>query len=179
MRQQTPKAVRKRVRKLPVSRPPAPWRKATCAAVGGLWEVGFAPESDLLLVVSAQGRAVFDCSTGERVARDRAEPADSWYSEFSLSAIGIDPLHDVRINLAGLHGGGLTQFTRDGWWVDTLTLEWPEHHLLLGGPGSWLFDQSSTFYKLAVELEVRAFGFSETGRSLVLATSSDVGIWHR
>jgi hypothetical protein len=35
------------------------------------------------------------------------------------------------------------------------------------------------FTKVAVEREVRAWGFSPTGRSLVLATSSDLIVWGR
>lgn len=179
MKQQSTRAVRKKVARLRVAQPPEPWRQTADSAVGGLQEVGFGPGSDCLLVVSSQGRGVVDCSTGERVARDPGALSSSWYSEVELKADGIGPLSGVAVRLSGLHGGGLPKVTEDGWWVEDLALDWPEHHLLLGGPGTWLFDEASKISKLAVERELRTFGFSETGRSLVLATSSDVTVWHR
>ena len=63
-----------RVRAAPVQEPPIPWRLLEAHAVGGLTDVGFGRRSDLLLVVSSQGRGVFDCVTGQRVARDASMP---------------------------------------------------------------------------------------------------------
>jgi hypothetical protein len=169
--------VRDRIRAAPVTSPPQPWKLLGGSAVGGLTEVGFADDSDLLLVVSSQGRGVFDCQTGERVARDRVEPDDGWYDGRRLRAFGIGPLEGRLIRLAGLHGGGLPNWGRDGWWVDSITLEWPDVNLLLGGPWGWIFDEETPFVKLAVEREVRAFGFSDTGESFVIATSSDLSVF--
>jgi hypothetical protein len=58
-----------------------------------------------------------------------------------------------------------------------MPIDWPDESLLLGGPWGWIYDGKTPFAKLAVEREVRAFGFSETGNSLVLATSSDVTVF--
>jgi hypothetical protein len=100
--------------------------------VGGLTEVGFGDDSDLLLIVSSQGRGVVDCRTGERVARDRADPDDSWYDERRLLAEGIGPLEGKTIRLAGLHGGGLLNCGQQGWSVEALALDWPDVSLLRG-----------------------------------------------
>ena len=145
--------------------------------MGGLTEVGFADDSDLLLIVSSQGRGVVDCRTGERVARDRAEPDDSWCDERRLIAKGIGPLEGETIRLAGLHGGGLLNCGREGWSVEGLAIDWPDVSLLLVEPWKSIYQDSTRFTKLAVDREVRAFGFSETGASLVLATSSDVTVY--
>src|SRR5579863_298772 len=99
--------IRSRIRSAPISPPLPPWKLIGGRAVGGLTEVGFADDSDLLLVVSSQGRGVLDCRSGEYVARDRTEPNDSWYDERRLRAFGIGPLEGQLIRLAGLHGGGL------------------------------------------------------------------------
>lgn len=107
--------VRKRVREASIEPAPAPSVQAGTWAVGGLIEVGFGRGTDLLLVVSWQGCAVFDPATRKRVARDDQPPADEWYDEFSLLAHGIGPLADKKVPLAGLHGGGLAGTTRDGW----------------------------------------------------------------
>jgi hypothetical protein len=165
----------------PVGQPPSPWKLAGGSAVGGLSDVGFAPGSDLLLVVSSQGRGVFDCLTGERVARDRSVPegaSPDWQDPFELWAVGIGPLAGQHIRTAGLSGGGLSVATRDGWSVERLALEWPDETLLLRR--GWGFGyRPDEIFKIAVHSEVRAWGFSPTGRSLVYATSSDLAIWSR
>lgn len=168
--------VRQRIRSSPISQPMPPWKTIATHAIGGLTEIGFADDTDLLLIVSSQGRGVVDCQTGKRISRDRTEPDDTWYDERRLRALGIGPLENQTIRLAGLHGGGLLNSGRDGWWVDAITLEWPDVNLLLGGPWGWIYDGKTPFAKLAEEREVRAFGFSDTGESLVLATSGDVTV---
>lgn len=56
----------------PVQDPPSPWvRRTGLWIVGGALQVGYAEDSDLLLVFSHAGRGIFDCLTGERLARDR------------------------------------------------------------------------------------------------------------
>lgn len=162
--------IRKRIRDAPISQPLPPWERLMVHAVGNLTEVGFADDTDLLLAVSSQGRGVIDCQTGQRVARDRREPDEGWYDERRLRGIGIGPLEGRLIRLAGIHGGGLPSCGRDGWRVDSITLEWPEVNLLLGGPRGCIYDDSTPFVKLAVEREVRAFGFSDTGESFIIAT---------
>jgi hypothetical protein len=95
--------VRKWIRAAPISPPLPPWIGLATHAIGGLTGVGFANNSDLLLVVSSQGRGVFDCRTGQRIARDRTEPEVSWCDEYRLRAIGIGPLE------------GLAGFSRRGY----------------------------------------------------------------
>jgi hypothetical protein len=169
--------VRRKIRTAPIADPPRPWTRTGAHAVGGLIEVGFADDSDYLLVVSSQGRGVIDCGGGERVARDRAEPDDSWYDERRLRARGIGPLEGKTIRLAGLHGGGMLNGGRDGWSVEALAVDWPDVSLLLVEPWRSIYEDSARFTKLAVEREVRAFGFSDTGASFVIATSSDVVVY--
>jgi hypothetical protein len=169
--------LRRRIRTAPISDPPVPWKQLAVHAVGGLTEVGFGDDSDFLLIVSSQGRGVVDCRTGERVARDRTEPDDFWYDERRLLAKGIGPLEGKTIRLAGLHGGGLLNGGQQGWSVEALALDWPEISLLLVEPWQSIYQDSTRFTKLAVEREVRAFGFSTTGASLVMATSRDVTVY--
>ncbi len=168
----------KRIKKLDVSPPPEPWELRGGSGVGGLTEVGFGPGTDMLLVVSHQGRGVFDCATGERIARDRLDDY-SYHHGTKLLANGIGLLEGKQIPLAGLAGGGLASSTEDGWSVDDFVLDWPDHTLLLSGPHSWPYDVNGPLWKLGIESELRAWGFSSTGKTLVLATSSDVVIWGR
>jgi hypothetical protein len=172
--------VRQKVRAAPVGNPPLPWSVNTVAAIGGLTEVGFADDSDLLLVFSHQGRGVFDCSTGERVARDPSvENVDSWYGSDILIGLGIGPLAGKHVPLAGLKGGGLRSSTKGGWSTEQLAIDWPDEYLLLLEPHCSIYQTTARFTKLAVRREVRAFGFSYTGNSLIIATSSDVTIFCR
>jgi hypothetical protein len=169
--------IRRRIRQTAISPPPPPWTCLASHAVGGLTEVGFADDTDLLLVVSSQGRGVFDCLTGERVARDRAECDDDCYDERRLRARGIGPLETHWIRLAGLHGGGLPNGGRDGWSLVGVTLEWPIQNVLLVEPWKWIYDETARITKLAEDSETRAFGFSDTGNSFVIATSSGLEIY--
>src|SRR5690349_1016102 len=94
--------------------PPPPWRLVASRTVAALCDVGYAPDSDLLLVLSNSGRGVFDCLTGELLARDQSEIWDRVEFDFTkLTARGIGPLQDVRIRTAGQHGGGLPIYTTD------------------------------------------------------------------
>jgi hypothetical protein len=171
----------RRVRGAPVKPPPPPWQPSGAHAIGGLSDVGFGRGSDLLLVVSSDGRGVFDCIAGVRVARDRSN--DDWRDMRELEAQGMGPLAGQRIRTSGIAGGGLALRTVDGWEAERLTLDWPEELLLLLPPGGRLYEDRRgrlpEFTKVAVSSGVRAWGFSPTGRSLVLATSSDVTIFSR
>src|SRR5262245_35136746 len=128
----------RRVRAAAMQKPPTPWQLRAAHAIGGLTDVGFGRASDLLLVVSSQGRGVFDCITGMRVARDSGMPeADEadWQDAFELEAQGIGPLAGQTVRTSGLAGGGLAFMTRDGWAAERLTLDWPNESLLLVPPG--------------------------------------------
>lgn len=159
-----------------------PWRKLTTVAVGGLQHIGFASKSDLLLVVSgARGRGVVDCVNGDKVARDDEE----YYPDFgSLEAEGIGPLVGQQIRVAGISGGGLSHATEDGWLIELHPLSWPEEEFFLCPPGqTMLWNPPATepeLFKLRPLLSsLVAYGFSPTGRSLVIATSSDLEIYSR
>jgi len=170
----------------PLVAPPAPWRLAgpgPGVAVGGLQGVGFGvhPEtgSDLLMVVSTDGFGLLDTDTGAKVARDREPgPRVPIPDGPDLACPGIGVLAGTRVRIAGLFGGGLHATTDDGWTIDVVAPEWPLHRVILsaaggrndGGPGTtWWHvgnDEDSG--------ELRAAGFSPSGRTLVIATSSDV-----
>ena len=171
----------RRIRATSISDPPSPWRCIGSFSVGGLTDVGFGTRSDLLMVISSMGRGVFDCLTGEKVARDYDD--GDWHDTLALEAEGIGPLAEQRIKTAGLHGGGLPMAAGDGWTAEDFVLDWPDHTLLLVPPGSWAygdgFGKPANYTKVAVESELRAWGFSPTGRCLILATSSDLTCWNR
>jgi hypothetical protein len=123
---------------------------------------------------------VIDAISGEKVARDAAEYFEN---ERYLEAEGIGPLSRTIVRVAGVAGGALPRGTSDMWSVELVTMEWPVTDVLLFAPGASLFGslhgRPDSFTKLASESEVRGAGFSYSGRSLIVATSSDITIFGR
>lgn len=163
-----------------ITAPPYPWQQVTILPVGGLRAVGYDRHSDLLLIVSSQGRGVVDCLSGQKVARDYEEYHGD---EKHLEAEGIGPLAGKTIYMTGLHGGGLPLQTEDTWRLEIVTLDWPVNDIFLFAPSSWIYGsfvaKPDHSVKLASEAELRACGFSHTGCSFVIATASDLTIYRR
>lgn len=164
----------------PVGTPPDPWRLIGNVAVGGLVAVGFASSSERLLIVGSSGQTIVDCTTGHRLFRDRER--DGYCAE-TLSARGLDQSSSEEIRMCGLHGGALRSVTTDGWSACALAIEWPRQFFILNHPGSDVFmtklGRAPEFSVLSSDYEARAFGFSWTGRTLILADGSGITIWGR
>ncbi|MGW0146637.1 hypothetical protein ACWDVU_13620 [Streptomyces sp. NPDC003333] len=169
----------------PVAPPPDPWRgvfaPAYAVPVGGLVGIGFAthPDSghDLVLAVSHSGHGLFDAVTGGRLARDDdPDPEDALPDEASgLSCPGLGPIAGSRVRVAGLFGGGLRTTTEDGWSLEVAGPVRSGEGVLLSRAGRegerWIHDTART--------ELRAAGFSPSGLTLAVATSSDLALWTR
>ncbi|MGW6562821.1 hypothetical protein [Streptomyces hydrogenans] len=182
-------ALRRRLLAAPVVPAPAPWRSVFGghAAVGGLTGIGFGVDPgtghDLVMVVSHAGYGVFDAVTGERIARDSDPEDDGPDGTPDLSCPWIGPLAGRRVRIAGLSGGGLHSTGGDGWTVDVEAPDWPHHRVLLSDNGGnwhrpphtegWWHVLHSTWSTL------RTVGFSPSGRTLAVATSSDLTLWTR
>ncbi|GGX97748.1 hypothetical protein [Streptomyces hiroshimensis] len=181
--------LRDRFLSAPVVPAPDPWRpvSAHLIPIGGLLGVGFAldPASgkDLLMVVSSNGHGLFDASTGERLARDYdPDPETSTPTGPDLSCPGLGSLAGTQVRIAGLFGGGLHTTTDDGWTIQVFSPDWPHHRVLLSADGGlcrgpagekwWHIFHSSWS-------ELRAAGFSPSGRTLAVATSSDITLFTR
>ena len=87
------------------------------------------------------------------------------------------------IKMAGLLGGGLPIITEDGWCLESVTINFPETMILLVEPGSDLYgmtwNKPDNLAKIDQQATIRAYGFSYTGQSFIVATSSDVSIYNR
>lgn len=171
--------LRKVYQAMPESGPPHPW-KSVKIHVGGVIAVGFAANSELLLVLTHSGRGVVDCATGEVVARC-VDIEDDGGDPHPISLMGIGPLSGQRIHLAGLWGGGLRLMTCDGWVAHRAAPNWPGESAMLCPPhAAELSDDPSAVTMLVKDADVpiRAIGFSDSGCSLVVATTK-LFVWIR
>jgi hypothetical protein len=160
---------------------PSAWRSVGAFPVGGLRGVGFDEERELILVESVSGKGVFDCTSGERIARD-PEAVSTFAEEVRLESRGIGPLEGKTIRVCGLFGGGFPLMTLDGWSVELVHHSWPHlASLVLIPPGASLWDPAKARHccKLAETEAPLAYGFSHTGQSLVLAHSHTLEMWTR
>jgi hypothetical protein len=159
------------------------WKHKNTFAIGGLENVGFANGSDHLIVLSAQGKGIFNCFTGEKMFRSEEE----WWKDFDekeSTVKGFDFLENATIKICGLHGEDkLSKKTSDGWTI-TASEKTPDDHpfekylvtkIFLNNPDH----SQSIFITKDGPCELRVFGFSETGKSLIVGTSCDLVIWSR
>ncbi|MFJ8994257.1 hypothetical protein ACIRQH_28140 [Streptomyces sp. NPDC102279] len=182
-------AMRNRLLAAAVMPAPEPWRHVGLAPVGGLLGIGFAPHPetgrDLVMVVSRDGHGLFDAVTGEKIARDRDPDLEDSTPDAvpDLSCPGLGPISGSRVHIAGLFGGGLHTTTADGWTLEVVVPAWPHERVLLSSDGGlphrgaygeqWWHIFHSNYS------ELRAAGFSPSGRTIAVATSSDVSLWTR
>ncbi|WP_329114085.1 hypothetical protein [Streptomyces sp. NBC_01353] len=181
--------LRERVLAAPQVAAPTPWRPVfePCAAVGGLVGIGFGVDpvrgGDLVMVVSNDGHGLFDAGTGERIARDRdPDPEGELPDVPDLSCPGLGPLAGTRVPIAGLYGGGLHATASGGWSVEAVGPDWPNERVLLStGGGRHRGAHGETWWHVFHSRwsELRAVGFSPSGRTLAVATSSDLTLWSR
>ncbi|MGW5670128.1 hypothetical protein [Micromonospora sp. NPDC003776] len=77
-------------------------------------------------------------------------------------------LAGTRVRIAGLLGGGLHATTDDGWTIDVVAPEWPNHRILLSADGGgYEGPPGTTWWHVfhADYSELRAAGFSPINRS--------------
>lgn len=146
------------------------WKLVSKIAVGGLLNVGFVPNSKFLIVVSSNGRGIFDCSNGEKPARD-SEDVWSGFDDATGMVKGFDFLTGQEFKTSGLFcGDKLPKETEDGW---ILKLEYLE---------IILFSKTNlqeNVVRNCIVCELRTFGFSDDHNYFVVATSCDLWIYKR
>lgn len=137
------------------------------------------------MVVSHDGHGLFDAVTGEKLAGDRDPDLEDSTPDAvaDLSCPGLGPITGSRVGIAGLFGGGPHTTTADGRTLEFVSPAWPNDRVLLSGDGGlphagphgerwWHIFHSR-------HSELRAAGFSPSGRTVAVATSSDISWWTR
>jgi hypothetical protein len=125
---------------------------------------------------------VFDCREAGLLARD--DDAGFRFDVGNLVVAGIGPLAQALVRTSGLHGGGLAVTNVDGWELERHPLSWPDDEFFLSPPGQTILWQppgdAMKLTKLAgFSSEVRAFGFSPTGKTFIIATAADISVFGR
>jgi hypothetical protein len=172
--------IKQRIREALITDAPEPWKLLGTIVITDIMEVGFAEDSEMLLVLSGHGRELIDCRSGRRVARDPGvEHRSSWYGAHDLIGQGFGPMTGRQMRLTGAGGGGLSFITRDGWGAVRAPVQWPDEFLLLTAPYSSIYQPQASFWKLVAAREAVAWGFSYTGKTLIAATAEGVTIFAR
>ncbi|MEC8292243.1 MAG: hypothetical protein VX083_02000 [Pseudomonadota bacterium] len=179
-------AISEKLKRARIATETSDWKRTTEVVVGGLVALGFyeskdSPKVDKLLAIGSQGQTVIDCLSGQIVYRNRAQDG---YDQETLSAWDLSGGTPESIRMSGIDGGGLKLCTKDGWSVEAIPIAWPIYHYILQHPGSSIYtDQSigreSKFELLEFDYKQMAFGFSNSGNSLLLTSSSDITVWTR
>lgn len=160
--------LRRRIRAMETTAPMAPWRAKSGCSVGGLEMVGYGENSDLILILSSSGRGIFDALNGWKTARDTDNSQD-WFDDTRLQCLGIGPLKEQVVPMAGLYGGGLPRVSRDGFVLEVVAPTWPDFRVLMSPPGATVHRNLEQCVQVEEDYEIRAFGFSPTGKSFLVA----------
>lgn len=158
-----------------------PWDQIAVMGIGGLTALGFDRACKDMLVTSISGQSVISAITGEVLYRNRD---DDGLDTSALKGTRLDHPADERFDMAGLYGGGLRTMTDDGWSVEQL-----RGHCVLYPAGASIhflspawesYEKDATFHLLDRSGEdIRALGFSWSGRTLVYASPNTLSIWGR
>lgn len=158
------------------------WTYTGASAVGGSTHFGFIEKTECVTCLSDNGFSIFDCSSGERLDR-RHYPSVVDARSLQIEIPFSGSIHSVR--LASTFEGGLPRTTEDGWTLAVLLDLWPRTEWLAIPPNGALgFVNDSCpderVFRLNSDLHnERVFGFSWTGKSLILADRTDIHMWHR
>src|SRR5215831_3877241 len=156
------------------------WKHKLNMAIGGLDDIGFIDNSDSLVILSRQGIGILDCITGDRIYRSYEE----WWPLFdntSYTLTGIPGYLQSPIKIFGLHSDfKMRTNTADEWQLIAFLPEADEppfeKYLVTK---VYLADANGNRMLVAKDgpCELRVFGFAETDKTLVVATSCEVVIW--
>jgi len=91
--------------KIPSVQNPKGWTRKSTFAIGGFEYFGFSEASDILVVLSTQGRGLIDMAKDEKIARD--DSTNYVLDESLLISEGFDILEGETIRLASKYGGSL------------------------------------------------------------------------
>ncbi|MBP2832616.1 hypothetical protein J8281_10510 [Aquimarina sp. U1-2] len=158
------------------------WFKKEKFAIGGLREMGFKPNTDILMLLSSQGRGIFDCIKAEKIERDSYDYYMEEWDEKTRIVQGFGKFKDEVFICGGFEAKDpIKKETKDGWKIKIKQETRLDYRKVM--------KEAEVMYLVnndkRIEIDVfhygidRAYGFSDTGNSFVLGISSDLYIWSR
>lgn len=151
---------------------PDGWEK-TGFAVGGLMYLGFSERRpELLISISSQGQRVINCRTWEKLY------CDENYDEEDLIAC-TELLGDELVSIAGMGGGGLRQYAKNGDILEKIAPFWPKEQIIfMPKYNSWT-QKPEECMVIFEDYQILAYGFSRCGNYMAAGSSSDLDIFRR
>lgn len=157
------------------------WTKICHQSVGGLREVGFINNTDNILVLGGGGRTIFNCLTGEKIARDRFDYYHHKWDMQTGIVEGFDFCEGEEFICGGFeYRDQLIKESNQGWQIEIKK----ENRLDYNKESKVAEVMSLTKTSInKIEVEVyhygitRSYGFSPTGKTFVTAESYGINIW--
>lgn len=133
-----------------------------------------------MLIVSSQGRGIFDCSKLELTDRDNNTDFN-WFNSYEIWAMGIGKLSNEKISIGGLCGGGLPYLNQFGDGIQYMATEWPIIDLIFEPNYKSIYKEGDEkdCFRIFHDYELRAYGFSYDGQYFVTATSSQINVYRK
>lgn len=160
------------------------WKKIGYQPVSGLREIGFIKNSDFLMVLGNQGRTVYDCLTNEKVERDRQDYYTENWNYVTGIIQGIGKFIKEEIICGGFeYPDPIEKTTNDDWKIEIEKAIKPDYNGELKTTEVMYLVQHRSNLRFEINIFhysiTRAYGFSNTGNSFVIAESDGVKIWTR
>ena len=157
-----------------------PWNYLGNINIGAVYALGFERGSENLITITSDGQAVIDCKTGKKIYRNRENDG---YDHEREKAIRLDKPERAAIDTCSIAGGSLRRVTKDGYSVNEYSTNGITYLYILQAPNSSLYDvklgRAPKFEIVDEDFKAKFFGFSWSGRTLILVVDGDLEIWSR
>lgn len=165
--------------KIPSAISPVGWTYKGGFSIGGFEYFGFDESTDLLLVVSSNGRGIIDLAKAEKIARDYTDNFD--LDETLLICEGFDVLRDKTIKLAGKYGGSiLPTRSKSGDSLRRVSPLFPCEDIIYQPAFENCFVEG--YNENCVRIYrgfLYCYGFSYSGNYFVIADDGGISFWER
>ncbi|MFK8006104.1 MAG: hypothetical protein AB8H03_07020 [Saprospiraceae bacterium] len=136
------------------------------------------------MVLSSKGRGIFDCLKDKKVGRDYLDYyMEHWESELGIVE-GFGILENEIIKCGGFEAPDIIRKKTDDNWIVEIQNEIRPNWVKKKLKAEVMYLRNIKTNK-KIEVEVfhfgidRGYGFSDTGNSFIIGTSSEIIIWNR
>ena len=169
-----------KIRQVPIVKEFLPWKPTAFFITDPLVGAGFLPGKEVALVLTHDDRILIDCKTGKELVRDEFSETEKEYDIGELTYKWPERCED-KIQIAGIHGGELPQVTSDGWQIFYTTVYQPQVDIILEPPKKHYWREPKECARINPRglYDLRAFGFSYSGKSIIILGHDEVCMFNR